>query len=108
MLNYVSQQETNKILKMVSKDYKQIEADIYEYAVYLQSNELATSYTYQPHPFEEIERELMEEMKSINKTIIQQETLTLNEKTRLMRDFIMEATEKFKKKVLQFLVRITR
>lgn len=39
-------QENNKIVKLVSEDYKQIEADIYEYAVYLQSNELASNINY--------------------------------------------------------------
>jgi hypothetical protein len=37
----VANQDKNKILKLVSKDYKDIEADIYEYASYLQCNQLA-------------------------------------------------------------------
>ena len=39
---------------MISADYKAIESNLYEYAVYLQSNELASSFSYQPKPFREI------------------------------------------------------
>ncbi len=44
-------QENNKIIKLISEDYKHIESKIYEYAVYLKSNELASSLNYEPHPF---------------------------------------------------------
>ena len=43
---------------MISKDYKEIESYIYEYAVYLQANELANNPSYEPKPFFKIE-ELM-------------------------------------------------
>lgn len=35
---------------MASRDYKEIESDIYEFAVYLQANELATSMIYESIP----------------------------------------------------------
>lgn len=54
MINYIETQDQNKILKLVSKDYVDIEADLYDYAVYLQHNQLANDIHYQPHPFTEI------------------------------------------------------
>jgi hypothetical protein len=54
------------MIKIVSQEYKQIEADIYEYAVYLQSNELASQLHYEPHPFTEIERNLVIEYEGAN------------------------------------------
>ena len=47
----MSKQENNKILKDISEEYKTIESDIYEFAVYLQANQLATQIGYEPHPF---------------------------------------------------------
>lgn len=50
-MNYVSVQNKNKHVQQASVVYKNIESDIYEYAVYLQANELATSETYESIPF---------------------------------------------------------
>jgi hypothetical protein len=41
----------------------------------------------------------MEEMKNINKNIIQEESMPIVEKTKIMRDFVLKAVDKFKKKV---------
>jgi hypothetical protein len=46
------------MIRIASQDYKEIESDIYEYAVYLQSNELASELNYEPHPFSQIEKTL--------------------------------------------------
>lgn len=90
---------------MVSEDYKRIESDIYEYAVYLQSNQLASDLNYEPAPFKSIEENIMEEMKSINRTIIQEEGIDLEIKNKMMRDFIIMTMEKLKKKVCFSLLR---
>lgn len=44
--NYVYEQQNNKILKDIFEEYKQIEGDLYEYAAYLQSNQLASDLYY--------------------------------------------------------------
>jgi len=42
------------MFKLISEEYKEIEDDIYEYAVYLQSNELASNLDYETHPFRQL------------------------------------------------------
>lgn len=56
--NFVVEQQNNKLIKEVFEEYKQIEADIYEYATYLQSNQLASDLFYEPHPFRAIEAQI--------------------------------------------------
>ena len=41
----------------------------------------------------------MEEMKEVNRLIIREEESTMAEKAKTMRDFILKAVDKFKKKV---------
>jgi hypothetical protein len=77
------------MLKIVSEDYKRIESDIYEYAVYLQSNQLATDINYEPAPYKVIEEKVMEEMKNVNRAIIQDEEIDLEVKNKMMRDFVI-------------------
>lgn len=43
---FVDTQDENKMLKLISKDYLEIEADIYDYASYLQCNQLASDLHY--------------------------------------------------------------
>ena len=52
-------QSKNQIVKLAGEHYKLIEADIYEYAVYLQANVLANSLAYEsvPHMYHRIEIE---------------------------------------------------
>lgn len=47
---FVTKQDKNKILKLVSEDYKSIEGEIYDYAAFLQSNQLASDISYQHIP----------------------------------------------------------
>ncbi len=79
---------------------------MYQYASYLQSNQLASDLSYEPYPFVAIEEKIMEQMKSINKTIIQNTHIMPGDKNIMMRDFIMNTIDKFKKKVLIQLDRI--
>lgn len=50
ILNFVETQSKNQIVKLAGEHYKKVEADIYEYAVYLQANVLANSLTYESVP----------------------------------------------------------
>jgi hypothetical protein len=87
------------MLKIVSEDYKSIESDIYEYAVYLQSNQLASDLNYEPAPFKVIEESIMEDMRNINKSIIQNDSIEIEIKHKMMRDFIVLSMERYKRKV---------
>lgn len=44
---------------------------MHQYALYLQSNHMASEIGYETKPFSEIEEVIVDEMKRINKTIIQ-------------------------------------
>ncbi len=79
---------------------------MYQYASYLQSNQLASDLSYEPYPFVATEEKIMEQMKSINKTIIQNTHIMPEDKNIMMRDFIVNTIDKFKKKVLIQLDRI--
>jgi hypothetical protein len=97
--NFILEQRNNKIVKTIFEEYKQIEADIYEYASYLQSNQLASDLFYEPHPFRAIEQQIDEQLKSVNVLLIQGRDQTIEEKYAIMRDFLMDSMGKFKKKV---------
>ena len=97
MYNYVDNQR-NKLVKMAADDYKEIESDIYDYAAYLQGNELASSLTFEPISIMSITYDLESEIKNINTTLIQDKEMSMIDKSRQMRDFLMEWMEKFKKK----------
>lgn len=55
--NFINEQN-NKMIQMAGEEYKKIESDIYEYAVYLQSNQLASDISYEPQPFKHIEEDI--------------------------------------------------
>ena len=93
------------MLRMVSEDYKRIESDIYEYAVYLQSNQMASDLNYEPAPFKSLEENILDEMKTLNRTIIQEEGIDVELKNKMMRDFIVTTMEKLRKKVRVALLR---
>lgn len=42
----------------------------------------------------------MEEMKNVNKTIIQDLSMEAEQKNKIMRDFVISAMDRFRKKVL--------
>jgi hypothetical protein len=98
-------QEKQQILKLIHKDFMDIESDLYEYAVYLQSNVLASKLDYEPHPFTEIEALLMTEMKDVNCTIRQNSSFSVEEKEIKMRNFLLKAMKSFKNKVIPPLLR---
>jgi hypothetical protein len=74
----------------------------------LQANQLANDIDYEPVPFTHIEDELLEEMKNINKSILQETNIDVTIKSKLMRDFILQVIEKFKKKVKLTLFRTVK
>jgi hypothetical protein len=84
---------------MASEEYKNIECEIYEYASYLQCNQLASSLTYEPLNITCLTNDLEEQMKDINITLIQNETMELKDKAKAMRDFLLLWITRFKKKV---------
>jgi hypothetical protein len=68
----VAAQTKNKHVQQASIIYKDIESEIYEYAVYLQANELASSQTYESIPFQSqcfVINNLESSMKELNKAI---------------------------------------
>lgn len=76
IVNYVAVQAKNKHVQLASAAYKDIESEIYEYAVYLQANELATSETYESIPFKNqcfVINNLEKSMKEVNKQIAHNE-----------------------------------
>ena len=83
---------------MISADYKVIESNLYEYAVYLQSNQLASSFSYQPKPFREIEELLEKEMRELNKELLHV-NVPNEEKGRAMRDFVLKVFSHYQRKV---------
>jgi hypothetical protein len=95
----VNTQDKNKIIKLISEDYKHIEGDIYEYATYLQSNQLASSLTYQHLPVVCHTYTLDDQLAALNKVLVQNDELPLKEKSRMLRDFLLEVIEKYRKKV---------
>lgn len=95
--NFVSNQSTQQMIKLIREEYKQIESDIYEYAVYLQSNQLASTIDYEPRPFAQLEAQLMEELRTVNRKILQEEG-DAEEKLKAMRDFLLKAIGRFKQK----------
>jgi hypothetical protein len=72
--NYVNNQK-NKLIIMASEDYKAIESEIYDYAAYLQCNQLASSLSYEPLSITCITNDLEEQLKVINRTLIQNEEI---------------------------------
>jgi hypothetical protein len=106
--NFVTEQQNNKIIKEILGEYKQIEADIYEYAAYLQSNQLASDLFYEPHPFRAVEAQIEEELKQVNVAIMQGRDRTVEEKCVAMRDFVLDSMGKFRRKVLMILCRTRR
>lgn len=84
--NYVNIQ-TNRLIKMASEDYKQVESDIYEYASYLQSNQLAHDLDFEPLPFRNLQEEVSESVKNISRILLQ----TDQDKSQIMKDFIVTA-----------------
>lgn len=96
------------IVKMMGEDYKAIEAEIYDWAVYCQSNQLAHDLSYEPRPFRAMEELIDREMRSVNKSLIQNDELTFEQKSRCMRDFVLKAMDFYKKKVGLDLFRMRR
>lgn len=84
---------------MASEKYKEIESDIYDYASYLQCNQLASSLSYEPLQIQCITADIDSKLREVNKTIIQKEEISIKDKEILMRDFLLEAIDKFKKRV---------
>lgn len=85
---------------MASQEYKNIESDIYEYASYLQCNQLASSLEYQPLNILCITENLEDQIKTMNRMLIQNEEMSLKDKSKALRDFLIEWMNRFKKKVL--------
>ena len=100
-------QQNKRILHMISKDYKEIESYIYEYAVYLQANELANNPSYEPKPFFKIEELMGEEMKGLNRTLMSSKEDS-EVKGKLMRDFVLRTMDHYRRKVLLCLCRTRR
>lgn len=98
MFNYINN-ESYKRISRISEEYKNIETEIREFAIYLQSNHMASEINYEPKNFNEIEEVVMDEMNRINRTIIQDMEILPELKERLMRNFILRAMDKFKTKV---------
>lgn len=83
---------------MISADYKRIEEDIYEYAVYLQANQLATSLDFEPLPFQAIQQMVEEELEELQRVLLQ-EDVPLRERADLMRKFLGRTMGHFRRKV---------
>lgn len=92
-------EQNNKLIIMASEEYKAIEAEIYEYAAYLQCNQLASSLSYEPLSITCLTEDLDGQLKNVNKTLIQNEELSPKAKARVMRDFLLEWVDRFRKKV---------
>lgn len=100
--DYVDKQTKNKHVKYASEGYKEIESTIYDYAAYLQANQLATSLTYESIPLKNqrfILENLEKELKDVNTSILSKGS-SLEEKGKLMRDFVMKVMTENKRKVL--------
>lgn len=74
---FITKQGKNKIIKLVSEDYKNIEGEIYDYAAFLQSNQLASDINYQHIPIVCHTFGLEEEIASINKVLVQNDEVPL-------------------------------
>ena len=97
----MEKQTKNKHVKNASEDYKEIEAAIYDYAAYLQANQLATSLTYESIPLQNqrfVLDGLEKELKDVNSSILSKDS-TLEEKARTMRDFVLRVMAEHKRKV---------
>jgi hypothetical protein len=81
-------QDKSQIIKLLSEDYKQIESDIYEYASYLQANQLASSLSYEHLPIICHTYYLDEEVAALSKSLIQDNQTPLLDKCRKVRDFL--------------------
>lgn len=100
MLKFVTNQEKNPILKDISKDYLEIESELYEYAAYLQCNQLANDINYEPHPFSEIEKHIQNELTVLCAVLLKNHEKTTPEKNAMMISFLHSAMGKMKKKDL--------
>ena len=73
----------------------------------MQCNLLASGVDYEPITITCITNDLEEQLKNVNKSLIQREDIDAKEKSKMMRDFLMEWMNRFKKKVTDCLFRIT-
>lgn len=53
MFNYINN-ESYKRISRISEEYKNIETEIHEFAIYLQSNHMASEINYEPKNFNEV------------------------------------------------------
>lgn len=100
--DYVEKQTKNLHVKSANEDYKEIEAAIYDYAAYLQANQLATSLTYESIPLQNqrfILDNLEKQLKDISTSLLSQNS-SLEEKGKTMRDFVLKVMAEHKRKVL--------
>lgn len=66
----------------------------------LNSNYMASSLEYLPVSFSQITRELVEEMKNVNKIVMFDRDISLGDKFKAMRDFMVKSMDRFKTKVI--------
>jgi hypothetical protein len=79
----VDRQGNNKLVQLASEQYKQVYSEIYEYAVYLQTNELANSLQNESIPlqyFNSLIATLDDSLETLTKTLIHNQTFPIEEK----------------------------
>ena len=102
LTSYVEKCSKNKHVQLASEDYKIIQSELYEYAVYLQANQLATSFTYESIPLQNqlfIINGLEAEAKDVNKRLIS-DSAPPEDKGRTMGDFVVKVFSQHKRKVI--------
>jgi hypothetical protein len=82
---------------MMSYDYKQIESDLYEYAVYLQANQLPSSLTYEHLPIVCHTYYLEQEVDALCKGLLHDEKSSPQEKGIKMKNFLLQVHERYRK-----------
>lgn len=85
-------------MQYVAADFKRIQGEIFDYALYLQSNELFSSLSYEPKPFSVVEKYMEDDMKDLNSFLLYGSD-TIEEKQKKMTHFVSECLRKFKLKV---------
>ncbi len=86
------------MIQIISQEYKKLEGEIFDYAVYLQHNELFTSLNFEPKPFSAVEKHILYDLNKICDFFMDPEE-SVEVKSKKMKEFLLDKMRYFRIKV---------
>lgn len=86
------------MMEYVGTEFRRLENEMIDYAVFLQYDPLFSSMTFEPKPFSAVEKYMREDLKWTT-LFLERDDKTLEEKSKKMTEFIKDCYHKFVVKV---------